>query len=296
MRTPAHRPSFFIIGAPKCGTTALANYLADHREILFSVPKEPTFFSTDIKNKTVWAQNEADYLRRCFGHGGDRSYQAIGEGSVWYLFSHEAVPNILAFEPEARFIVMLRNPADLIHSLHSQYVIQGHERFSRLREAWVACDARRAGRYSPETWKDPRLMLYDEIGLLGAQLDRVMRHVGSNRLKVILMEDFAQDARGVYEATLDFLSVDQDGRSEFPRDNRSLYIDNPLILALLRSKPAGWVATVLRALLGRHSLGIGRPAAQFDPADRTMLLAYFRADIDRLSGLIGRDLSHWYYD
>ncbi|MCZ6619934.1 MAG: sulfotransferase [Gammaproteobacteria bacterium] len=76
-------PNFFIVGAPRCGTTAMGNYLSDHRDICFSLPKEPHYFSTDMP-AMQFAETESDYLK-CYGHCSNNEYLAIGEGSVWYL-------------------------------------------------------------------------------------------------------------------------------------------------------------------------------------------------------------------
>ena len=55
------RPNFFIIGAPKSGTTAMAGYLGDHPGIHFCEPKEPCFFATDFPGQRL-AESEEDYL------------------------------------------------------------------------------------------------------------------------------------------------------------------------------------------------------------------------------------------
>lgn len=95
------KPNFFIIGAPKCGTTALCEYLRAHPRIGMSIPKEPHYFCTDCTTRfrTIYTQQE--YLR-CFDHVQDGCAVA-GEGSVWYLFSEAAVVNILRFAPDAKF-------------------------------------------------------------------------------------------------------------------------------------------------------------------------------------------------
>ena len=71
------KPNFFIIGAPKCGTTSLHNYLKSHSQITMSIPKEPHYFSTDIKNGGI--RNKEKYAD-CFSHG-KRNAKAIGESS-----------------------------------------------------------------------------------------------------------------------------------------------------------------------------------------------------------------------
>ena len=67
------KPNFFIIGAPKCGTTSLHNYLKSHSQITMSNPKEPHYFSKDIKNGGIRNMRNTD----CFSHG-KRNAIAIG--------------------------------------------------------------------------------------------------------------------------------------------------------------------------------------------------------------------------
>ena len=81
------RPNFFIIGAPRCGTTAMSEYLrGGHPGIGFSDPKEPHFFAADLPGIRV-CDTEEQYVNGCFSHLSGKTWDAIGEGSVWYLYS-----------------------------------------------------------------------------------------------------------------------------------------------------------------------------------------------------------------
>lgn len=111
------RPNTFIVGAPKCGTTALSTYLSEHREVFLSDPKEPNYFCSDLPERQVVSQME-DYLT--LFEGALDGHSVVMEASTWYLVSRVAVANIMEFEPRARLIVMVRNPIDLVHSLHWQ--------------------------------------------------------------------------------------------------------------------------------------------------------------------------------
>ena len=126
------KPDFFIVGAPKCGTTALAEYLRQHPDVFFSDPKEPCYFCNDFPRKR-YVESESDYtalFRKA------KSGSILGEGSVWYLYSECAIENIYQFNPNAKIIAMIRNPVDLVYSLHSQLVYSGEETISDFEEAW----------------------------------------------------------------------------------------------------------------------------------------------------------------
>ena len=108
------KPDLFLVGAPRCGTTALYTYLKQHPEIFLSRIKEPQFFAGFLGEQRR-IQNWPDYLSCFAGANGEKR---IGEASVAYLAATNSARDIEAFSPEARIIIMLRNPLDVMHSLY----------------------------------------------------------------------------------------------------------------------------------------------------------------------------------
>src|SRR5699024_7856449 len=106
-------------GAPKCGTTALKEYLQQHPEIYIpSDVKEFHFFGgSNKKGDLNPAQNLNEYLEY---FRTDDQVKRVGEKSVWYFYSDRAREGIRKFQPNADIIIMLRNPIDMVYSLHSQ--------------------------------------------------------------------------------------------------------------------------------------------------------------------------------
>ncbi len=188
-------PNFFVIGGPKCGTTALSEYLRSHPHVFFSNPKEPNFFNEDFANRRTLDMRTYLHLFE----GATDEHAAVGEGSVLYLRSEVAVPKILSFRPDARFVVMVRNPVDMVYSLHSQTVYHGTEDVTDFREAWRLQDERRAGRRLPKLCVDPKEFLYGEMCLLGSQIERLYRSVYGDRVKVVFFEDFVRDTRAAQQ-------------------------------------------------------------------------------------------------
>jgi hypothetical protein len=230
-------PNFFILGAPNCGTTSMATWLGWHPRVFLSPIKEPHFFNTDDKPgvATLEAYENLFAAVRSF-------HRAAGEASVWYLYSAVAVANILAYRPEARFIVMLRNPVEMAPALHSEMLLGGHESVRDFRAAWDLQDERRQGRRVPaRTWAKRRL-LYGEVCALGAQLQRVLATVPRGRVLTILLEDVVDDPRREYRRVLQFLGVDDDGRVAFPVYNQARalrwpYLIRPLfVISQLKSR------------------------------------------------------------
>jgi len=286
------KPDFFILGAPKCGTTSLAAWLAEHPDIYMSPEKEPHFFNTDHKRYL----NSLEGYERLFEGASDR-HAAVGEASVWYLSSEDAVANILAYNPAARFIVMLRNPVEMAPSLHEEQVFTGREEVRDFATAWDLQEARKRGHDLPRLTWEPKHLLYGDMCRLGAQLERLFSRVPAERVKMIFIEDL-RDARGVYRDTLSFLGVTDDGRVQFEALNAAKKRRWPFLLHLPRLAIAFKHALGIEGGLGiwKHIDSrnrIERPRAPIDPAMRRRLTEYFAEDIRKLERVTGRDLSHW---
>lgn len=288
------KPNFFIIGAPKCGTTALSEYLRGHPSVFFSDPKEPHFFNEDFANGI--AETMCDYLR--YFEGAAEGHAAVGEGSVFYLRSKVAVPNILSFQPDARFIVMLRNPVDIAYSLHSRAVYALDEDVTNFAEAWRLQAERKHGRYLPRLCREPKVFLYGEMCLLGDQMERLYMTASRERVKVIFFEDFVEDTRNVYEDVLSFLSLESDGRASFPPENTNMSFNFFGVEQALRH------VYVMKEKLGVHrGMNIGKwirakntmlkPREPMDPDLIPDLKKYFEQDVIKLGKLTGRNLDHW---
>jgi len=145
------RPDFFIPGAPKSGTSSMYEYLRQHPEIYFPSLKEPRYFATDQdsgfdRDGPFFVRELEDYLAL---YRGVRGEKRIGDASVQYLSSRAAPERIREFSPDARFIVLVRNPVDIAYSLHGQRLAGGGEDIEDFEEALAAEPDRRAGRRLP---------------------------------------------------------------------------------------------------------------------------------------------------
>ena len=117
---PAGEPrsvrSAFLVGAPRCGTTFLAKLLARHPNVCFSKPKETHFFVRDALDVPPERWPET-FLGRYFGALAPE-HALLVEGSPLQLRDPATIRRLLRFDPETRFVVALRSPIDMIHSLH----------------------------------------------------------------------------------------------------------------------------------------------------------------------------------
>lgn len=296
------KPDFFILGAPKCGTSSLINMLRWHTSIYVPLSYEPQYFSTDFG--AVIDYTPESYLA-LFSHVEDK-HLAIGEKSVIYLYSEVAVENILEFNPDARFIIMLRNPVDLVYSWHSQLYYSFIEDIEDFSEAWDAQEERQQGLRIPQRCPVPFALQYREIGSLAKYLSRVYEKAPADIVKVMFMEDFHADSDAIYRETLEFLNVPYKPSRDPRRLNknkrhRSRWLGQLLAhdstsrgsrlfrrfeqLPLINKMPVKyWLHEFNKVEYKRPPLSAGM---------RELLKEEFREDIVALGEITGRDLSHW---
>jgi len=297
------KPNFFIIGAPKCGTTSLIGYLANHHQVTISTPKEPHYFLTDLPDYR--RIRKLDEYEACFSTtDGKKESSCIGEASTWYLYSKEAVPNILDYNQNAKIIVMIRNPVDMAESLYKQFVYGLEEDAKTFEEAWQLQPERQAGRRIPKHIAEPIRLQYKKVCSLGSQLQRVSQIVPSNQLKVIVLDDFKTNTKKVYEEVLEFLDLPSDEKESFPVLNQRKANRYPFInkLLLTNSVLDNFVALIKR-VFGIEKLGLSQRVLKLNEKQETGtqlhgnlrrdLTKEFEQEISLLEERLGRDLTHW---
>jgi len=291
-----NKPNFFIIGAPRCGTTSLAAWLSSHPQVYIPPAKEIHFYCSDF-NPPGSPKTEEEYLR--YFSGAAPSVIAVGEASALYLASQTAIPSIEERYPESKYIVMVRNPVDMAHSLHGDQLFGGEEDVADFLEAWRLSCKRREGALVPKACPDGKLLDYQAFCRLGEQLQRLFGIVPRERVLVLLLDDIRLDARREYSKVLAFLGLADDNRKSFPVKNQAKEVR----WRWLRSLVKGLVQT--RILLGIPPLRKGiysklmhlnaRPRQRPPLPEwvRQELLGYYREDIMLLSRLIGRNFEPW---
>lgn len=293
-------PNLFIVGAPKCGTTSLHGYLGQHPDIFMAEPKEPYYFLSDMPHQERF--DEKAYMA-LFANAGEVQY--AGEASVWYLYSSAAASNIRDFCPRARIIIMLRNPADLLYSLHHRSLHTANEDIFDFEEALAAEPERRQRRRIPATAYFPDGLCYRQVVDFVPQVRRYLDAFGRSSVRIVLFDDFVNDTAGVYRDTLTWLNVDDDFEPDLTRRNVSRPLPNLALQrflrrnAMMRAFRSGMRALVPQPVITGIQAAIGKytqrqQPARLDPALRARLLQDMRADIEALGELIERDLSLWY--
>lgn len=299
--------SFFIVGAPRCGTTSLSKTLAAHPQVCFSKPKETHFFAR-VAADTPAARLREEFLRRHFP-GQDVSDRFVGEGSVSTLYAPEALRRIQRFDPHARFLVAVRNPVDMISSYHARLLYSLDEDEQDFSRAWALQAPRSEGRQLPRRCRDPRLLQYGDVGRLGQHVERLFDTVGRDNCLVVVLDDVKQRNAELYREVLEFIGLADDGREGFVHKNENRAYKSRWLQQFVMNPPP-WIARLIMAreskgqdrmrmlrrlrkrIKRKNNITVQRP--QLDSGLRAELHAYFEADIQRLSRLLDRDLSHWH--
>jgi hypothetical protein len=283
------RPDFFIVGAPKCGTTSLWTYLREHPEVFMSAEKELYFFSTDLTPPDYSPPPAEIYLEH---FAAARDEKRIGEATPDYLRSEVAPRAIKAFSPGAQIIITLRNPVDVMHSLHANnlYVLEPIDDF----EAALEADAKRAGR---------QLVGYRQFTNYAEQVKRYFDVFGRDRVHVIIFDDLKANPALVYQDILHFLGVDPNFLPEFEIRGANERVRSKRLQRFLVYPPRklrllgrALVPQRLRPRVKRMAVKCVRTTQPRTPVDLTLrrrLQAEFEPKIEQLSALLGRDLSGW---
>lgn len=299
----ARRPTFLIIGAAKAGTTSLHHYLGQHPQIFLPEVKEPGFYAYDASTppyrdvtrtaiaREPYAADSAAYEALFQGANGAL---AVGEASTLYLYEAGAAARIRTALPDVKLVVVLRNPAERAFSHYMHLRRDGREPIDDFARALEAEPARIRERYFPS-------FHYRAMGRYGEQLARYFERFDRDRILVVLHEELQRAPVKTSQRVQGFLGVDpafvpdtslQLNASGLPR-SRWLhdFIVRPSAFktAAARFVPAS-VRLSLASRLQRANLD---RAPRLDPNVRAELLQEFAPDLDRLRGLLDRDLSAW---
>ena len=297
------KPDFFIVGGPKCGTTALYVYLRDHPAIFMPAVKEPHFFCPEFFGHKGVVSDLQEYLQ-LFRHAGPE-HRAVGEASALYLASKSSLSLIRDFNPSARIVVMVRNPVEMAYALHAQQLRSCEEEIPDFEKAWNLQEDRRNGRSIPSACLGEWILQYREIASLGSQLRRVLSVFPAEQVHCIVFDDFIGDTRSCYVRLLQFLGVDDDGRMDFPPVNENAIYRWSWVNRLLKRPPVGldriWRAVKKR--MGVRGTGLGslvvrinstvKKRAPLTPSMRRVLENAFEEEIRELEVILHRDFGHW---
>ena len=206
--------NLFIVGAAKCGTTSLYNYLAQHQEVFFPQVKEPNYYSSiesRIKEHYIKPKPQKFYQYKIIRSpeiyfslfDKSKTHKIVGESSTSYLWDKDAALNIHNDFPEAKIIIMLRNPIKRAFSHYLMLRKSGQEKETDFYEA-LKTDKKR----EPKFW-GKGAFLYEDLGFYYTQVERYYKVFKKENIKVIIFEDFVENAKKGLLDVFQFLQIDE---------------------------------------------------------------------------------------
>jgi len=313
-----------IVGAPRTGTTSLAHFLRGHPSVCFSKLKEPHFFSqrdlNGLRDEDLRETVTSDYLERFFPTRHNDKDSMLIEGSVTYLFTPDGMRPILRLWPDAKFIIGLRNPVEMIPSLHQRLLVLGDETVRDFERAWRLVDDRKEGRKVPASCIEPQWLRYDQLGLLGTYVEKFVAVVGRTRCFFVIHDELKANPQRVVRELVEFLGLPprevlncrprRMGRGFRIGWIQRLLMRPPIVtrkllaggayrrrfesLERLQKKDRSTLRMLERArkqILRWNEVDAPRPS--LSPALMDEFRKLFGEDIRKLERIIGRDLGHW---
>lgn len=299
-----HLPNFFVIGAPKAGTTALYHTLRQHPEVYLSSVKEPGYFNCDgeppilpgpagtyLRRTSVWQPRSYALL-----FAGVTEQRAIGEASPIYLRSALAAHRIKKSLPTSRLIALLRQPAERAYSHYTFMRQHGVELMPSFERALTDENLRlQKGWFSG--------LHHKTNGYYFSQLSVYYNLFPREQIRVYLYEDWKNTPQAMLRDIFGFLEIDENFMPELRLSNvtrqpRSRRLHNLAthpehfrrLTPFLPESGSSALFSLLRSVNQKLNLA---PPPPLHPETRSRLTADYREDILQLQGLIGRDLSHW---
>jgi hypothetical protein len=296
-------PDFLLVGAPKCGTTSMAGYLARHPEVYLSPIKEPKFFTAQVvpfplrgpgdsfvENFTV---KTFDEYQRLFKRVGNQ--KAVGEASVDNLYFHrQVIPLIKRYLGDVRIIIVLRNPVDRAFSAYKNMLRDGRE--TRSFEAALDREEGRTRRGYEYLWR------YTDTGFYHEPVKAYLKHF--RRVKILILEHFTKGSLEPFQRICEFLGVDPSFKPKrqmmfnVSGKPKTWWGQRPFNPTGFKGKAYKFLAmngfnidTLMQWVEPLRGLNL-EPITML-PETRRRLHRMYAGDIEKLQNLLKTDLSHW---
>jgi hypothetical protein len=297
-------PDFFVIGAPKAGTTALHAALARHPQLYLSPVKEPKFFLCDgpppdrggpgdahSYREWIWRPEEYERLFDGAPPGTRR-----GESTPFYLSDFAAQERIRRAVPDARLVVILRDPVDRAYSNWAHLWADGLETIGDFLAACAEEPRRTEAGWAP-FWR------YLSTGLYGRQLRHLYGLFPRDKVLVLRYLSLVEEPAATLDRVVRFLGVDEGVVSEVPARNVGAYVPPTLTSQVLHTAfragaelgshlpPQVWRKASLPLQWIAQRSPQHRPELQ--ESARAELINYFSDDISIVEAETGWDLQAW---
>lgn len=304
-------PNLFIVGHPRSGTSSLHAYLGQHPDIFMTAIKEPNYFALDFREASDRFHRKQLYFHyrtkeRYFKlYRQWRSERVAGEASATNLCSKVSAREIHRFNPQAKIIMLFREPVDFLYSYHSATQFALGEHHKNFEKALEAEKNRRRGLDLSKRVISPPWLFYFEFVKYSEQLRRFQNYFDKDQIKIIIFDDFKANTPDVFRNILSFLGVNSDFSPTFEIVNpnkqiswpflKKYTLDSPYFRKTLRlffsDESYAGMKNFYKTKMVRH-----KPRPTLDEALRTKLMKKIKPEIEDFSKALDLDLvTRWNY-
>lgn len=280
---------FFVVGASKSGTSSINQYLEAHPAVNMVKYKDVAcFFCNDYGMPITFEE----YKEMLFPQG---NYIATGDCCHAYLTDVHSASWIHSEFPNAKIIIILRNPADRAFSQYHWLVSQGYEFAETFEEAL----SMENDRFMRNVRKQANLIqnlkdayLYCRTGIYSLQVKRYLEIFPRENILFLKFDDLKNDTAGVVKRIYSFIGVEPYSLPELQVYNERaepFSIKRQYFIRRYLSKIFPWrlVDRLLKWNLR------AKPTIKYNPETRNRLLRDFGEDVKIMQQLTGLDLSNW---
>ncbi|MDJ0690515.1 MAG: sulfotransferase [Xenococcaceae cyanobacterium MO_188.B32] len=306
------KPNLFLVGQPKSGTTALDQFLGEHPDIFMAKIKCPNYFCKDFHRESdsfhksqlfFDVRDENEYLK-LFSRAS--SQKIIGETSDHALSSEVAASEIHKFNPEAKIIILLREPLSFLYSLHNYYLNYTNEDEEDFSKALLLESSRIKGELIPPRTMCPSWLYYSKRVNYYEQVKRFYDKFGLSQIKIIIYEDFLEKNHHFFREISRFLGVDTSFSPQYCLVNTSKdirfkqlnsIVNNPKLKYLSRKLFSQRFNEIVRDKIVAKLLLKESSRSSLPIKIREQLMQKFKPEVLKMSQLLGVDLEQkWGYD
>ncbi len=226
-------PNLFLLGAPKAGTSAVADVLRKHPQV-YCEKKEPRFFDAHVfhDDPAFYPYKSLNQYLSLFDNTAAQNASYRLDASTFVMYDDSAVRKILEISPNSRFVVMLRDPIDASRSMHRQRLRYSDKKLREVSDDFMTCwnqlQARAKGESFPAGCRNKILFQYDRLYHYECYIPKIIAAVGSNPFLILNYQELRTDPKGVFQKLANFLELDP---LQFPASqevNTSTYVGNTL--------------------------------------------------------------------
>jgi hypothetical protein len=292
-------PNLFIVGAQKCGTTAVAEYMRSHPEIFVPLQKEPWFWGGDLERN--FKKIDRTYYESMYEGAGASKY--LLDASPLYIKSTSFIHEIQAEVDNPKIIVMLRNPIELVYSLFFQLKYNREENAKDFPAALSLQEDRKNNPVLTSEFLFPINAQYFEVGKNCQQVIKLIEVFGIKNVHIVLFDDLKENSAQEYKKILEFLEL-PDVEPESYKIVNPHKVSRTKSLNKLATSPPKWMGALSSIFLSKETRWkirqyiknkntIYTTREKMTGASKKQLTQVFREEIESLSTLLDRDLSHW---